>query len=320
MPNTPNPAQPASGIDYDVLVCTYNGAEFIEEQLHSILRQQPAPKRVLISDDHSADNTRAIVNQVAQSSPIPIEIIDGPGRGVIRNVLTALPKTTADYVFLADQDDIWLDNKVALFAEKMHSEHSPHLIFSDAWVWHPDREEKHSFWELDQLRPDNARDPRRLAFHNTVQGASACVNRSLIAAMEPTAEHPDIVMHDWWLALIASGTGHIDYIREPTLLYRQHDNNQVGSQNKAGRKNRSLSHRRAIATRILRQAAAFADHYGDGLPLSCQGFFKHYRRALRGNIIQRGTFILRHWPKHRDMRHHITLWASIVLAKGVKPE
>lgn len=320
MPNTSTPPHSLSGINYEVLVCTYNGADYITEQLESILRQQPAPQRVLVSDDGSTDDTRAIVNQIAQSAAIPITVIDGPGRGVIRNVLTALPQTTADYVFLSDQDDIWLENKAALFAEKMHREHSPHLIFSDAWVWRPDTDEKYSFWELDQLRPGNAKDPRRLAFHNTVQGASACVNRSLIAAMEPTAEHPDIVMHDWWLALIASGIGHIDYIAEPTLLYRQHASNQIGSQNKAGRKNRSLSHRRAVATRILRQAAAFADYYGDGLPLSYQGFFYNYRRALRANIVQRALFILRYWPQHRDMRHSITLWASIVLAKGVKPE
>ncbi|WP_024460091.1 glycosyltransferase family 2 protein [Marinimicrobium sp. LS-A18] len=320
MPNTPNPAQPASGIDYDVLVCTYNGAEFIEEQLHSILRQQPAPKRVLISDDHSADNTRAIVNQVAQSSPIPIEIIDGPGRGVIRNVLTALPKTTADYVFLADQDDIWLDNKAALFAEKMHGEHCPHLIFSDAWVWHPDRDEKHSFWELDQLRPDNARDPRRLAFHNTVQGASACVNRSLIAAMEPTAEHPDIVMHDWWLALIASGTGHIDYIREPTLLYRQHDNNQVGSQNKANRRKRKLADTLTVANRILRQAVAFTDHYHEALPLAHQDFFKQYQEAMKGGALARTAFILRYWPQHRDLNRTFKLWASMLLVEGARKQ
>ncbi len=315
---TPTPAHTLSGIDYDVLVCTYNGADYIAEQLESILSQQPAPSRVLVSDDGSTDNTRAIVNQIGQATSIPVTIIDGPGRGVIRNVLTALPQTTADYVFLADQDDIWLDNKAALFAEKMHSEHSPHLIFSDAWVWHPDTDEKHSFWELDQLRPENAKDPRRLAFHNTVQGASACVNRSLIAAMEPTAEHPDIVMHDWWLALIASGTGHIDYITEPTLLYRQHDNNQVGSQNKANRNKRKLADTLVIANRILRQAVAFTDHYYDGLALESQGFFNSYQRAMRASLFHRIGFILRYWPQHRDLNRTLKLWASMLLVKGAR--
>ncbi|WP_341938833.1 glycosyltransferase family 2 protein [Marinimicrobium sp. C2-29] len=318
MPNTPTPAQSPSGIDYEVLVCTYNGADYIAEQLESILRQQPAPQRVLVSDDGSTDDTRAIVNQIAQSATIPVTIIDGPGRGVIRNVLTALPQTTADYVFLSDQDDIWLDNKAALFAEKMHSEHSPHLIFSDAWVWRPDTDEKHSFWELDQLRPSNAKDPRRLAFHNTVQGASACVNRSLITAMEPTAEHPDIVMHDWWLALIASGTGHIDFITEATLLYRQHDSNQVGSQNKTNRRKRKLADTLTIANRILRQAVAFTDQYYEALPTEHQGFFKTYQEAMKSNVFHRIAFILRYWPLHRDLNRTFKLWASVLLVKGAR--
>lgn len=314
------PGEPASRPRYEVVVCSYNGEPYIADQLHSILTQNPPPEAVLVSDDGSTDRTRAIVKQTGERSEIPVRLLDGPGQGVIRNMLGALRHTTADYVFLADQDDLWLDHKARVFTERMHESARPHLIFSDAWVWYPQEpeREKVSFWQLDGLRPDNARSPRRLAFHNTVQGASACVNRALIEAMAPTAEHPDIVMHDWWLALIATGLGRVEAIDEPTLLYRQHSNNQIGSQKKSGRRRPGLSHRRAVATRILRQAAAFADHYGDRLAPADRVFFRHYRRAMGGNFIQKGLFIPRHWPRHRDLRHTITLWASIVLARGVR--
>lgn len=315
MPSTPTQA---TRIDYDVLVCSYNGERYIAEQLESIIKQNPPPKHILVSDDGSTDGTRDIVKQLAQTSPVPITLIDGPRQGVIKNVLTSLPKTNAEYVFLSDQDDIWLDNKVPLFSEHMTQTDAPHLIFSDAWVWHPGNESMASFWELDGLRPDNAKNPKKLAFHNTVQGASACFNRALINAAQDAGYLDDVVMHDWWLALIASSLGKVNSISQPTLLYRQHDSNQVGSQNKAGRKRKGLSYRRAVATRILRQAAAFTDHYETQLTPELRRFFRAYRWALRGNVFKRAWFILRYWPTHRDLRHTITLWASIGLATGTR--
>jgi len=299
-------------IEYDVLICTFNGGDYIAEQLRSILHQTPAPRNVWISDDGSEDQTRAIVNQIADAHETPIHWLEGPRRGVIANMLWALPKTQSPYVFLADQDDIWLDNKAALFRAQMAEQDQPHLIFSDAWVWHPDKDTKHSFWELDRLRPDNAQSARRLAFHNTVQGASACVNRALIDTIVSDSR---IMMHDWWIALIAAGLGKVSIIKEPTLLYRQHDNNQVGSQNQgAKRKKPSFQKRWSIATRILSQAKAFAEHYEAQLKPADRRFFASYRKAITGNLIQRSLFVLRYWPRHRDLRRTISLWGRIVLA------
>lgn len=305
-------AATAHKIDYDVLICTFNGGDYIAEQLHSILQQTPKPRNVWISDDGSKDQTHAIVKQIAEGYATPVHWLEGPRRGVIANILWALPQTQSPYVFLADQDDIWLDNKAALFCAQMTEQDQPHLIFSDAWVWHPDKDTKHSFWELDRLRPNNAQSAQRLAFHNTVQGASACVNRALI---DTVVSDSRIMMHDWWLALIAAGLGKVSIIREPTLLYRQHDNNQVGSQNQGGkRKKPSFQKRWAIATRILNQAKAFAEHYEPQLKPADRRFFASYRKAITGNLIQRSLFILRYWPRHRDLRRTISLWGRIVLA------
>src|SRR5690625_287277 len=125
---------------YEVVICTYNGADFIGEQLSSILGQQPPPAGVIVSDDGSADNTLALVEEQARSSSIPIKIIQGPAEGIVANMLHALRHTQAEYVFLADQDDIWLDNKASLFCQQMLDTAKPHLIFSDAWVWYPGRD------------------------------------------------------------------------------------------------------------------------------------------------------------------------------------
>lgn len=309
----PTSSPSTSTLPYEVVVCSYNGEAYILDQLTSIVRQQPAPAAIIVSDDGSTDDTLDIVERFAQVSAVPVRQITGPNQGIIRNTFQALKHTSAPYVFLADQDDIWLENKAPLFCTQMRETNEPHLIFSDAWVWSPESEERRSFWRVDGLIPKNAQNPRRLAFHNTVQGASACINRALIDALVYDSR---IVMHDWWLALIAAGTGSVSTIIEPTLLYRQHASNQVGIHNKGAGKKGKLWHRRKVAVRILRQAQAFAEYYGHKLEGRNRRFFGAYRRALNGNILHRAWFVMRYWPQHKSIRHILTLWASIVLAGG----
>src|SRR5690625_8026286 len=99
-------------------------------------------------------------------------------------MLHALRHTRAEYVCLADQDDIWLDNKASLFCQQMLDTAKPHLIFSDAWVWYPGRDPAITLWNADGLKPENTHDTRKLAFHNAVQGASTCINRALVQSLK----------------------------------------------------------------------------------------------------------------------------------------
>lgn len=297
---------------YEVVICTYNGADFIDEQLSSILTQKPAPKRVIVSDDGSSDGTLELVQAQIQNSSIPIDVIRGPGQGIVANALHALRHTQAEYVFLADQDDIWLENKASLFCEKMMNTAKPHLIFSDAWVWYPGRDPEITFWNADRLRPTNAYDPRQLAFHNAVQGASACVNRALIDAVRG---HPDIAMHDWWLGLIAAGTGQVSIIAQPTLLYRQHDRNQLGAQSRkvdaGGPIKRYRKKRRAWLT-ALHQAVGFAQLYAPQLPEPQSAFFQAYAHAITSGVLHRIGFLLKWRPVRANLLRTATLWLNIL--------
>lgn len=319
MPSSSHSAPPPEQApSYEVVVCSYNGEAYILEQLTSIACQQPAPSTIIVSDDGSNDDTLMIVERFAQITDVPVQKITGPGRGTIQNALSALKHTSAPYVFLADQDDIWLENKVPLFCAKMRDTNEPHLIFSDAWVWYPNQENMISFWELDGLKPENAKFPQRLAFHNTVQGASACFNRALIQVAQDAGTPKEIVMHDWWLALIASSIGRVDAIKEPTLLYRQHSSNQVGSQNKALKKKRNIAKTLFIANRILCQGVAFSEHFHERLKPQDRAFFTAYEAAMKSGPIKRLGFLLRYRPTHKDLNRTIKLWASILLVKGVR--
>lgn len=297
---------------YEVVICTYNGADFIGEQLSSILGQQPPPARVIVSDDGSSDNTLALVEEQARSSSIPIKVIQGPAEGIVANMLHALRHTQAEYVFLADQDDIWLDNKASLFCQQMLDTAKPHLIFSDAWVWYPGRDPAITLWNADGLKPENTHDTRKLAFHNAVQGASTCINRALVQSLKA---HPDIAMHDWWLGLIAAGAGEVSIINQPTLLYRQHAGNQVGVQAqrvRVGGPIKRFSNKRKASAIVLQQALGFAHLYGHQLPTEQKGFFQSYANAMTAGVLQRGWFLLKWRPVRKNLLRTITLWLSIL--------
>lgn len=299
---------------YQVVICTYNGERYIAEQLRSVLRQTPPPIEVIVSDDGSTDSTLEVAESLARETPIPITIIKGPGKGVVYNFCHALKHTQAPYVFLADQDDIWLDNKAELFCAHMNANSKPHLIFSDAWVWEPKENKRTSFWKADKLTPEYAEDPKRLAFQNTIQGASMCVNQALIKLLEANS---NIVMHDWWAGLIASSIGEVSIIRQPTMLYRQHSANLIGSQSHKKSKLDPdwIRKRKKAAQRILVQASTFSEHFSEKMEPELKNFFRDLHKAINTNFLNRMYFIVKWRPKHRSALHTLAFWISIAKLK-----
>ncbi|WP_111640786.1 glycosyltransferase family 2 protein [Marinimicrobium alkaliphilum] len=296
-------------VKYETIICTYNGEAYIEAQLCSILQQSPPPIAIWVSDDGSTDKTEQIVTSTGRQSTVPIHWVRGPGQGIVKNVFSALRKTVADYVFLADQDDIWLENKVAIFSEEMYSAEDertkfPHLIFSDAWVWHPQSEKRKSFWMANNINPSNANMLSHTAFYNSVQGASSCVNRAMIDCIK---DHDAIIMHDWWMALIAASFGSITHIDEPTMLYRQHRSNLVGSSKPRLKK---LMAAKNNISRSARQLEAFRSHYLDKLSDDKRDFFTDFHKSVKKGGISRMSFISKHKIKHKTLPKTLMLWAG----------
>ena len=94
-----------------VALAAYNGEKYIAEQLHSILVQLRSDDEVIVSDDNPGGETERIVREMAASDK-RIHYFEGPGQGVIKNFEYAISKTTGDIIFLSDQDDVWMPDKV----------------------------------------------------------------------------------------------------------------------------------------------------------------------------------------------------------------
>jgi rhamnosyltransferase len=231
------PLQPSSPPALWVLLSTYNGARHLAEQVDSIRTQSLADWRLLIRDDGSTDATLQVIERaMGADSRVALWRDDRGNLGPVASfgtLLEAAAQGGARYVALADQDDVWLPDKLEreLAMVRAHEGSTtvdhPTLVHSDLAVVDEDLRPIHaSFLERQRLE-HLAVDPlRRLLIQNFVTGCTTLFNRALLRTVVPV---PQVVMHDWWLAQCAAATGTILFIPEPTVLYRQHGANVLGS-------------------------------------------------------------------------------------------
>lgn len=218
----------------EVVLPTFNGERYLEAQLASIDAQTVRPNRVLLRDDGSMDGTRELIQQLQNHYGDWLCVLPHGGHlGCTANVNCLLQATTAPYVALADQDDLWLAQKVEKTLahlqqlEVRHGQGMPLLVHTDLQLADADgRPLLQSYWQRQRLDPARTKLDDLLCT-NVVTGCSMLLNRALLNRALPIP--PQALMHDWWLALMASAVGRIEALPQPTLLYRQHARNVLGS-------------------------------------------------------------------------------------------
>ena len=216
-----------------VVLATYNGIRFLDEQIQSILMQLQEGQ-LLIHDDSSSDGTSELLQRWAARDP-RIRLLSGPPQGgASANFSYLLEHTDAPYVFCAHQDDVWLPGELQLllsrmrFYEGVYGEDTPLLVHSDlSLIDEQGRLIAPSMWQYQDLNPRWGDRFNLLLTQNVVTGCAVLVNRALLERALPVP--PGASMHDHWLALVACGQGKIIWTRKPTVYYRQHINNNVGA-------------------------------------------------------------------------------------------
>ncbi len=207
-------------IRISVAMAAYNGERYIREQLDSILKNLSAMDEIVVSDDGSTDATLDILKEYQQKD-IPLKIVKGPGKGIKQNINAALMECRGDYIFLADQDDVWADDKVEKVMQYLGKD-GCRLVCHDAKVmdstltniWMPSffsyRGSKAGF--LDNL------------FKNRYMGCCMAFEKKLLSTVLPIPD--EIEMHDQWIGMNNDLTGGKSaFIGEQLLLYRRHDAN-----------------------------------------------------------------------------------------------
>jgi len=225
-----------SPVEVEILIATYNGEQYLIPQLDSILSQTYQDFRILIRDDGSTDSTLSIIQDYQNQHPEKIQLIrhDGSAPGLIQNFSKLIESSSAPYLMLSDQDDFWLPQKIEIMLnhlkhlEATTSPDTPILVHSDLIVVDSELNEiAKSFWRYIGINPERDSFPNLLV-QNVVTGCASMFNRSLANLSIPIP--PQAMMHDWWLALVASSLGALGKVETPTVLYRQHGANTLGAQ------------------------------------------------------------------------------------------
>jgi len=205
-----------------VVMSTYRGERFVEEQIASILQQLPEDGRLLVRDDGSGDET---ADRVLAIEDPRITLTRGSNLGFARSFFTllALVPADADVVMLADQDDVWLPGKIDRAATAVRAQAGPALYCSRQHLVDED------------LRPvaESAHWPRGASFRNAlaeniVTGCTVALNRPGLDLVLRLGDVNRIHFHDWWMYLVVSAFGTVIADPQPSMLYRQHGGNVVG--------------------------------------------------------------------------------------------
>ncbi len=260
--------------DVNIVLAIYNGENYLPEFLESLEKQNVFGWKLLYRDDGSSDKSVTILENFKSKKFEINKKYDSLGNiGVINNFSSLLSQSTGKYVMLADQDDIWYPDKIATSLaaiQKMEKDDTgkikPALVFSDLHVVDDNLNITHpSFIKMQGLEQLCQPSFLQLLTQNVAPGCTMIVNRALLDLALPIPV--DIAMHDWWLIQVASLFGRIDFLKKPTIAYRQHQKNLVGARSRSlisiskdifkstdGYRSRQLKAQRQASAIIIRYA------------------------------------------------------------------
>jgi glycosyltransferase involved in cell wall biosynthesis len=281
-----------------ILLATHNGESYIRPMIDSVLAQDHADLRIIVSDDNSTDGTPAILTEYANTHPDKITHYRSDKRfGSAQKHFMHLLEQFHDqpYIMFCDQDDVWHPDKVsktlALMKTIETDSATPSMVHTDLRVVDGD---------LQQIAPSfcahSAIDGHRLALNqllvqNVVTGCTMMINRRLAKMVCKHYDPEAMMMHDWWIALLACACGKVAFLDEATIDYRQHGKNSVGAKNVYSpayllKRLQSDRMRKALAD-AAGQAEAFVKCYREWLTIEQQELVVAFAKTRNASLFVR---------------------------------
>ena len=214
-----------------VLLSTYNGEKFLQDQIDSIFRQENVDVFLLIRDDCSSDKTVEIIRYNQQRFPLKIKLVEGKNVGCTKSFVELmhlaldLKEYTPDYYAFCDQDDVWLPDKLSRSVTVLSSKDPtlPQLFFGTSTV-------TDSY--LHAIKVNSSRKYKYTLGESLVGNISVgnthVFNRLLLEKAVSVKFCP-YILHDWWIYSVCLALSGIVFMEQiPLLLYRQHCDNAIG--------------------------------------------------------------------------------------------
>ncbi len=203
-----------------VALAAYKGEKYIAAQLSSILPQLSFEDEIIVSDDSPGGMTEKIVKKMAAEDS-RIIYVEGKGKGVVTNFVNAIRYCKGDKIFLCDQDDIWLPDKVKRVMEAF--EEGADLVLHNAYITDGNLNIKeYSFFE----KRGSKKGVLRNIFKNSYMGCCMAFDRKLLKKILPMPRF--IPMHDQWIGILGEIYGKVKFLDMPLIYYRVHGNNVTG--------------------------------------------------------------------------------------------
>jgi glycosyltransferase involved in cell wall biosynthesis len=254
-------------VGVQVLLSSYNGEKYISAQIESILAQSYQDVSLLIRDDGSEDATLMYIEKFAEKYKGKIRYFAGSNIGAKQSFfeLMRLADPNCLYYAFCDQDDIWLKDKLLNAVTALNNEeHNQPLLYFTPTLLTDENLTQTKVWPL-------LLDVRPTFFNalaeNIVVGTTAVFNNNARKLMIlGNVDFKNVIMHDWWSYLCISAFGQVLYDKEPSVLYRQHQENLIGGNRNSlellKRKLKSFSENKGKRA-LYKQALEFKNCYGD---------------------------------------------------------
>jgi glycosyltransferase involved in cell wall biosynthesis len=219
-------------LSVSVAMATYNGEQFILQQLKSLTAQTCLPLELVVSDDGSSDETLNVIRSFAKTAPFEVRILPAhPRLGFSDNFLHAAEHCRGSYIAFCDQDDGWLPHKLETQLARMQQDGSL-LAFHRLLIANAALEPTGEIWNQD-ITEDSVFEPLELNPYGTGWGNSMLFESRLVH-VTPRSKRPSQpegclpLSHDHWIYVLAAGLGRVSHLLEPLLLYRQHESSVYG--------------------------------------------------------------------------------------------
>ncbi len=198
-----------------IILCTYNGGKFLEEQIDSLLHQTYNNIEIIISDDASTDNTITILDKYKHYTTIKI-FFQPKNIGSAKSFEFCLRQSRGEFIAFSDQDDIWMPGKIQKMYEAIGDSY---LLYSDSELVNESGQSLHK--NLSQLRRMYSGDQTTgFVFSNVVWGHAMFINKKLLNYILPI---PADIPHDGWIGFRATMLTGIKFLNMPLTKYRQHE-------------------------------------------------------------------------------------------------
>jgi len=217
-----------------ILLNCYNGEKYIVEQLKSIYSQTYSNWELIVYDDFSTDNTLNLVKKIINNDPRVKIVKNKKNLGLLESFRRGMKLVKGEYVCLADNDNYWISTRLEKEVDYLNQHPKELMVFHDSFISNQNlgitsrsftQLLNGKFWSISSFDTSNL-SLENLLDNNQVTGISLmfrrCLNKSII-------QIPNDEMHDGWIAKLSASNGKIGYIPEPLIIYRQHQNNYVGT-------------------------------------------------------------------------------------------